>query len=199
MDSGNSCNPDTGNPDAAARAPAATASLSPWVRRHAALVPAGGRVLDLACGNGRHARFFAGRGHPVQAVDIDIGQVADLKDRPGIEVHAVDLETGDWPFAAGSMAGIVIVNYLHRPHLARLPATLGPQGVVIIDTFAAGNERLGRPRNPDYLLMPGELLQALGQELQVVAYEHGIVELPRPAVRQRIIAVRSTGPVPLPP
>lgn len=171
---------------------------SPWVRRHAALVPGGGLVLDLACGNGRHARFFAGRGHPVVAVDRDTSRVEDLRGLPGVTVLTADLETGDWPFAPGSMAAIVITNYLHRPHLARLAETLAPRGVVIIETFAAGNEHFGKPRNPDHLLAPGELLQALGHELQVVAYEHGVEEQPRPAVRQRIVAVKATEPVPLP-
>lgn len=172
---------------------------SPWVRRYASLVPAGGRLLDLACGNGRHARFFAGRGHPVVGVDVDLGGVADLRGRPGFEFMQADLETGDWPFAAGSMAGIVITNYLHRPLFRRLPATLAPGGALIIDTFAAGNERFGRPRNPDFLLAAGELLHTLGRELQVVAYEHGVVRQPGPAVRQRIVAVRGSDPVQLPP
>jgi len=169
-----------------------------WVQRYAPLVPAGGKVLDLACGNGRHARFFAARGHPVVAVDMDTRAVADLDGTPGFEILQADLESGSWPFAPGSMAAIVITNYLHRPHLARLAETLAPRGVVIIETFAAGNERFGKPRNPDHLLAPGELLQALGHELQVVAYEHGVEEQPRPAVRQRIVAVKATEPVPLP-
>lgn len=117
---------------------------------------------------------------------------------PGVTILTADLETGDWPFAPGSMAAIVITNYLHRPHLARLAETLAPRGVVIIETFAAGNERFGKPRNPDHLLAPGELLQALGHELQVVAYEHGVEEQPWPTVRQRIVAVKAVGPVPLP-
>ncbi len=171
---------------------------SPWVRRYAALVPPGGQVLDLACGTGRHARFFADHGHRVVAVDVDISAVADLQGRSAFDIRQIDLETGDWPFAAGSMAGIVITNYLHRPHLPRLPSTLSPQGVLIIDTFAVGNERFGRPRNPDFLLAAGELLHALGSELQVVAYEHGMTPHPRPAVRQRIVAVRTTEPVLLP-
>jgi len=171
---------------------------SAWVVRHAALVPAAGPVLDLACGAGRHARYFAGRGHPVTAVDIDTTGVADLAGQPGFRVMRTDLETGDWPFGTSAFAGIVITNYLHRPHFPMLPAALVPGGVLIIETFAAGNERLGRPRNPDYLLAAGELLAAFSPMLQVVAYEHGIEQSPRPAVRQRLVAVRGAEPVHLP-
>lgn len=171
---------------------------SGWVVRHRGLIPAGGPVLDLACGNGRHARYLASHGHPVTAVDIDTTGVADLAGQSGIRVLQMDLEAGDWPFAPAGFAGIVITNYLHRPHFPLLPGALLPGGVLLIETFGAGNERLGRPRNPDFLLAPGELLAAFGTRLQVVAYEHGIEQVPRPAVRQRLAAVRSTEPVALP-
>ena len=169
---------------------------SPWVERFAALVPAGGGVLDLACGHGRHGRLFADRGHPVTAVDIDpAGLAAD----PRIEAIAADLEAGAWPLGDRRFAGIVVTNYLWRPILPRLAAALGSGGVLIYETFAKGNERYGRPRKPAHLLRPGELLQTFEAALSVVAYEHGIVEHPRPAVVQRIAAVRSDRPVPLSP
>jgi len=171
---------------------------SAWILRFAGLIPAGGPVLDVACGDGRHTRFFAHRGHPVTAADIDTRTIRDLVGQPGIEILQVDLETARWPFEPGSFAGIIITNYLHRAHFAALPGTLRAGGVLLMETFAAGNERLGRPRNPDFLLAPGELLAALGASLQVVAYEHGIEESPRPAVRQRIVAVRQAEPVVLP-
>ncbi len=159
-------------------------------------------MLDVACGAGRHARLLARRGHPVTAVDIDGDALRNLAGLPGIEagieVLHRDLETLPWPFAPESFAGIVITNYLHRAHFPALAGTLMPGGVLIMETFAAGNERLGRPRNPEFLLAPGELLAALGGALQVVAYEHGSEEEPRPAVRQRIVAVRQTEPVALP-
>jgi SAM-dependent methyltransferase len=172
---------------------------SAWVVRFAELIPAGEPVLDLACGAGRHARWLAARGHPVTAVDIDVTGVADLAGVPGIRVMRQDLEAGEWPFPPASYAGIVITNYLHRPHFAALPGTLQPGGVLLMETFGAGNERLGRPRNPAFLLAPGELLAAFGGALQVVAYEHGIEDEPRPAVRQRLCAVRDAGPCRLPP
>lgn len=172
---------------------------SAWVVRHAGLIPAGGPVLDLACGAGRHARYLASRGHPVTAADIDTGGVADLAGQAGFHVLQLDLEAGAWPFAPASFAGIVVTNYLHRPHFELLPGTLTAGGVLIIETFAAGNERLGRPRNPGFLLAAGELLAAFGAALQVVAYEHGIEQSPRPAVRQRLAAIRGTEPVALTP
>ncbi len=185
--------PSFDRPDLPVRQPSA------WVTRFAGLIPADGRVLDLACGDGRHTRFLASRGHPVTAVDIDVRGLADLTREPGIEVVQTDLETGEWPFGPASFAGIVVTNYLHRPHFKVLPATLAPGGLLIMETFAAGNERFGRPRNPDFLLAPGELLSVFAKTLQVVAYEHGVEQVPRPAVRQRLVALRQVEPVELPP
>ena len=172
---------------------------SPWVERFAALVPAGGAVLDLACGAGRHGRLFADRGHPVTAVDVDPAAIDAVAADPRIEAIAADLEAGGWPLGERGFAGIVVTNYLWRPILPRLAAALDQGGVLIYETFARGNEHYGRPRNPEHLLRPGDLLQAFEAGLSVVAYEHGIVEHPRPAVVQRIAAVRSDRPVPLPP
>jgi len=171
---------------------------SAWVSRFAGLIPANGHVLDLACGDGRHTRYLAERGYRVTAADIDVSGLADLAGHPGIEIVKTDLETGAWPFAPASFAGIVVTNYLHRPLFKVLPATLAPGGLLIIETFGAGNERYGRPRNPDFLLAPGELLSAFGTGLQVVAYEHGVERVPRPAVRQRLVAVRQLEPAELP-
>lgn len=171
---------------------------SAWIRRFSPLIAPGGTVLDLACGEGRHTRYLSGLGHPVTAVDVDISGVADLQGQASVEILALDLETGIWPFAGHPFAAIVVTNYLHRPHLRWLPGTLAPGGVLLVETFAVGNEQYGRPRNPGFLLAPGELLEALAGSLQIVAYEHGLEQVPRPAVRQRICAVRATGPQPLP-
>jgi SAM-dependent methyltransferase len=174
---------------------------SPWVVRFAPLVARGGRVLDLACGTGRHARWLAGRGHVVVAVDRDAQALATLADVPGIEARQLDLEAGDWPLVGEFFDAIVVANYLHRPLFPRLVAALAPDGVLLYETFALGNEALGRPANPDFLLRPGELLRALGGELTVVAFEQGSAQAPaRPAVVQRIAAVgrQRRWPVPLP-
>lgn len=165
------------------------ATPSAWVVRWADRVPAGGRVLDLACGNGRHACYFAGRGHPVEAVDRDAAKLAPLAGTPGIRTRNADLETGPWPYEGQQFAGIVVANYLHRPLFPHLLAALGPEGVLIYETFAAGNERYGRPANPAHLLEPGELLDRVIGRLRVIAYEDLFVADPRPAMIQRICAV----------
>ena len=168
-------------------APATTASS--WVRRFAPLVPAG-EVLDLACGSGRHARLFAALGHPVLAVDRDADALAAAAG-PGIVTLGLELEIdgAPWPFEAGRFAGIVVTNYLHRPLLAHLCASLAPGGLLIYETFALGNEAFGKPSNPAFLLRPGELLEmAAAASLAVLAYEDGIVGDPKLARVQRLCA-----------
>jgi len=163
---------------------------SPWVRRCAPLVPAG-EVLDLACGSGRHARLFAALGHPVLALDRDPQALAAAAAAPGIVTveHDLEAEGAAWPFAVGRFAGIVVTNYLHRPLMAPLLASLAPDGVLIYETFALGNERFGKPSNPAFLLRPGELLEhAAANGLRVLAFEDGMVEQPKPARVQRLCA-----------
>ena len=167
---------------------------SPWVMRFASLVAPGGRVLDLACGAGRHTRPLLEAGHAVTAVDRDPVALATLAAHasPRLSVLRFDLETGaGWPLGYARFAGVVVANYLHRPLFAPLTAALAPGGVLICETFAAGNERFGRPRNPEFLLRPGELLDvARAARLRVLAYEDLEVEAPRPACVQRIAARR---------
>lgn len=163
---------------------------SGWVCRWAEYIPAGGRVLDLACGRGRHARWLAERGHPVEAVDRDPALLADLAGVPGIAARCADLEGGPWPYAGERFGAIVVVNYLHRPLFPPLIAALAAGGVLIYETFAAGNERYGRPSNPDHLLRHGELLEVARGTLRVLGYEDIEVRDPRPAVIQRICAIR---------
>lgn len=169
-------------------------SLAPsaWVLRFRHLIPAGGRVLDLACGKGRHTRLLADSGHPVTAADIDVSGLADRRGDPRIRLLEIDLETGEQPFIGEQFAAVIVSNYLHRPHFAWLADTLLPGGVLLMDTFASGNEAYGHPRNPDFLLTPGELLSVFSKRLQIVAYEHGLERLPKPAVRQRICAMNAS-------
>ncbi len=163
---------------------------SPWIARFADLVPAGGRVLDVAAGGGRHTRFFLERGHPVAVVDRDTSGVADLRDDPTVEILEFDLEAGaPWPFPGRSFDGVVVTNYLWRPVLADIVAAVAPGGVLIYETYARGNERFGKPRNPDFLLTPGELLDAVRGTLRVVAYEDLVLDDPPRAV-QHIAAIR---------
>ena len=145
-------------------------------------------MLDVACGSGRHARYFAGRGHPVEAVDRSDGSLASLSGVPGVSIRSADLEGGLWPYAGRRFAGIVVVHYLHRPLFPILLDALAPGGVLIYETFAVGNERYGRPSNPAFLLKHGELLDAVRGRLRVIAYEDLEITDPRPAVIQRICA-----------
>ncbi len=163
---------------------------SAWVCRFARLITPGGTVLDLACGRGRHARYLAGMGYRVEAVDRDRASLAGLAGAAGITTRYADLEGAPWPYPAGCFDGIVVANYLHRPLVADMLAALRPGGVLIYETFALGNETLGRPSNPEFLLRPNELLRWVDGRLQVLAFEQGRVERPGPAVIQRICALR---------
>ena len=159
---------------------------SPWIARFGPLVPAGGPVLDLACGRGRHLRWFAARGHPVLGVDRDAEALATLQ---GVgETLQADIENGPWPLAGRRFAGVVVTNYLWRPLFPRILESVAEGGVLLHETFAVGNETVGKPSRPDFLLQPGELLRAY-PGLRVVAYEDGFLDGP-PRFVQRIAAVR---------
>lgn len=155
------------------------------------MVPSGGAVLDLACGAGRHTRFFLDRDHPVTAVDRDTSLLGDLT-HPALTVVEEDLEDGrPFPLAGQRFAAVVVTRYLHRPLLPDLVAAVAPGGLFVYETFAAGQEAYGRPTNPDFLLNPGELLDLVRGELRVVAYEDLTVDEPAPSVVQRICARRA--------
>ena len=176
------------------------AEPSAWIRRFASLAPAGGRVLDVAAGGGRHGRHFFALGHGVTFLDIDVRRLGDLDDVAGAEIVEVDLEGGNsWPFGAARFDVIVVANYLHRPHFERYLESLAPGGLLLHESFALGNAEYGRPRNPDFLLTPGDLARAYGARLHIVAYEHGLDAGPPAAVRQRIACVDRPPPVPIPP
>lgn len=169
--------------------------ISPWVQRYAPLIP-GGAVLDLACGSGRHARHLAALGHEVVALDRDVSALAAAAG-PDITTTEVDLEAdgAEWPFGPQRFAGIVVTNYLHRPLLSAMLASLAPNGVLIYETFAEGNAQFGKPSNPAFLLQAGELLGwARDHELRVIAFEDGVVEAPKAAMVQRICAVKQDFP-----
>jgi SAM-dependent methyltransferase len=166
------------------------ADLAPseWVRRWLPMIRPGGDVLDVACGNGRHARLLARLGYEVDAVDRDPGL---FESKPGgVTLLGADIESGPWPYAGRSFDAIVVANYLHRPLLPVLVSSLAPGGILIYETFAQGNERFGKPSNPAFLLAPGELLEAVRGRLRVLGYEDLTVETPRPAALQRLCARR---------
>lgn len=164
-------------------------SPSAWVQRWASQVPACGTVLDVACGSGRHARFFAVRGHPVDAVDRDAERIGALSGVGGVTALCADIENAPWPYAGRRFAAVVVTNYLYRPLFPRLLESVSPGGLLIYETFAVGNEAYGRPTNPDFLLNPGELRAVISHDWRILGYEHGPVETPKPAVIQRICAL----------
>ncbi len=168
---------------------------SPWVERFLAGVRPGGRVLDVACGGGRHLRRALAAGYHVTGVERDISRVADLSGTPGVAVVELDLESGDASalskrFGPNTFDGVVVTNYLWRPILPDIVAMVGAEGVLIYETFALGNEAVGngKPSNPDFLLTPGELLEAVRLHLVAIAYEHVMLGDPDRVV-QRIAAV----------
>ncbi len=167
----------------------AAAQPSAWVRRFSALIRPGGQVLDLACGGGRHCRFLAGAGFQVLGVDHDALALAGLSTVPGVRTLAADLEAGPWPLAAERFDAVVVTNYLHRPLFPALVQALAPCGLLIYETFAVGNERYGRPSNPDFLLRPGELLEQVSAGLAVVAFEEALLVRSTLARVQRLCAV----------
>jgi len=159
---------------------------SDWVLRWASMVERG-PLLDVACGEGRHARLFADRGLEVVAVDREQQFFSE-----NIRFVKADLENGNpWPFAGLRFAAIVVANYLHRPLFPHLLGSLDEGGVLIYETFMAGNERFGRPSNPEFLLRPGELLESFAT-LAVAGFEQGRVERPKPAMIQRLCALRGS-------
>lgn len=168
----------------------AIAEASPWVRRFASVVPKDGVVLDLACGAGRHSALLASHGHAVLAVDRDISALGSLKD-DSIQTQELDLEGPDWPLLGKQFSGIVVTNYLYRPFLDELPKMLCENGVLIYETFADGNAQFGKPSNPNFLLKPGELLALVQRSgLKVIAYEDIYLDQAKPAMVQRICAVK---------
>ena len=132
-------------------------------------------------------RWFADRGHPTTGVDRseDAVQAASRHGR----VLKADIEGGPWPFEGQRFAAVVVTNYLWRPRLPDIVTAVAPGGVLLYETFAAGNETVGKPSRADFLLQPGELLAAC-TGLRVVAYEDGFLPSPDRFV-QRIAAVRS--------
>ena len=161
-------------------------TASDWVRRWSHLIAPGSAVLDIACGAGRHLRWLHALGHEVVGVDRSAEALAAC-DGLG-ELVLADIENGPWPLAGREFGAVVVTNYLWRPLLPAVVGSLAPGGVLIYETFARGNETVGRPARPEFLLAPGELLAACAG-LRVVSYEDGFLQKPDRFV-QRVTAVR---------
>jgi len=165
-----------------------------WVVRHAERIRDDGRVLDVACGSGRHTRYLLDLGCHVTALDRDISRLMDVEEDPNLTLLERDLEDGSpWPLAGETFDGVVVTNYLYRPIFSDLAAAVAEGGILIYQTFAAGNEAYGKPCNPDFLLQENELLDAFGSQLDVLEFYQGYVEEPAPAVIQRICCRKAIG------
>ena len=159
--------------------------ISPWVLSARKWLPTRGKALDVAAGRGRHTRYLLQLGLDVQAVDIDISHL-QAEEFAGAEILTADLEGDAWPFDADVYNVVLVSNYLWRPHFPEIRRSLKPGGLLVWDTFSAGNEAYGRPSNPEFLLEEGELLQAFSG-FQILDFADGYTEKPTPAMRQSII------------
>lgn len=180
-------------------------SVSPWIRRFSELFPKDGRALDLAAGQGRHSFWCIEQGLSVTAIDrgteaLEAWRGANPGSADRLEIIQADLEDGSpWPLDDRRFDLVIVVNYLWRPLLPPIRNSIAEGGLLLYETFSCGNEVFGRPSNPDFLLQPGELLQAFSGELQVIAYEQGRLDGSNgPMVKQRIAATMAASPAVLP-
>ena len=166
---------------------------SAWFERFQPLINPGGAVLDVAAGGGRHTRFFADHGHVVTAIDRNAEPLLAFQSSHNAEVIEADLEDGSaWPVLGRTFDAVVVCNYLYRPLFDDLIGSLAPNGILLYETFALGNEVYNRPRNPDHLLKSGDLINLVTGKLNIVAYQHGIIEGDKcPGVKQMICAVNN--------
>tara|TARA_B100000686_G_C16751726_1_gene952950 strand:+ start:1455 stop:2126 length:672 start_codon:yes stop_codon:yes gene_type:complete len=167
-----------------------TPSIGPssWLRRHSTLIPNSGLILDIAAGSGRHTQYLLDKDHAVVSIDKDVSHLAHIKNSR-LSIAKVDLEVpGSWPFKSAAFAGIIVTNYLHRPLFPHIIKALATGGLLVYETFAQGNQKFGKPTNPNYLLAPGELIRLTQEHLHIVAYEDVTVSQPKSARIQRICA-----------
>jgi SAM-dependent methyltransferase len=164
---------------------------SAWLRRYSHLIKPQGMVLDIAAGNGRNTRWLAEQGFKVEAVDRDTAALDSMQAIANITPRQADLENGDWPYSGRQFDAIVVCRYLHRPLLPLLASSLSPQGILVYETYMQGHEIYGHPRNPDFLLVSNELLTAFSSDLEILAFEQGLLEQSPPAMLQRICAIQA--------
>lgn len=161
---------------------------SEWLLNHAQHIKPAGSVLDVAAGSGRNTRWLAQQGYKVEAVDRDQQALESMQGVENIHLHITDIENADWPYSGQEFDAILVCRYLHRPLFPLILQSLAPQGVLIYETFMQGHEAYGRPSNPDFLLRENELLEVFKNDLEVIAFEQGYFEKPKPGMLQRICA-----------
>ncbi len=171
---------------------------SPWIARFAPLIPAGGDVLDLACGGGRHARLLTSLGYTVEAVDKDAAALTQVAGSASITTRQADLEGGPWPYYGRAFHGIIVSRYLWRLLFPQIFNCIEEGGILIYETFMEGQQRYGKPSNPAHLLRPGELIELTHKRFTVIAFEQGVFDGDQPHVMQRI-CVRRGQPLSIPP
>ena len=163
---------------------------SPWITRFGRLISKG-EILDLACGSGRHGRWFLQRGIQVTFLDRNIKGLDDISGSPGVEIILADIESElNLPITSRRFECVVVTNYLWRDILNDICRIVDHGGLLLYETFGAGNEKFGSPKNSDYLLKPGELLNIVPSNFRIIGYEHGLRTEPSKAIIQRIAAVR---------
>lgn len=160
----------------------------PWIARHAPLLAANSAVLDIACGAGRHSLLLRQLGHQVSALDIDLAALRTEPEAVHIDLIEADIEAGPWPLGKRQFDGVVVTNYLWRPLMPTIRDSVRPGGLLFYETFMQGNEKYGRPANPDFLLKPDELRQLPAQEFEILEFEQGLVRGDKPAVKQSVVA-----------
>ena len=165
---------------------------SVWVVTNSRYLVRNAKVLDLACGNGRHTKFLIEKGFDVTSVDLNQNALNEVAKISKSHVLSADLENGEWPFAERSFDGIVVTNYLHRPQFELITNTLTDRGLLIYETFMIGNERYGKPSNPAFLLRPNELNNTFAHSMLILRSEQGHIRFPKEATVQRVCAVKRT-------
>lgn len=163
---------------------------SDWLLKHASYIQPCGNVLDVAAGNGRNSRWLAQHEFQVEAVDRNREALDSMNGIENITLKIADIENGEWPYSDRQFDAVVVCRYLHRPLFSALYDSLAPGGVLIYETFMQGQEAYGRPSNPDFLLRPNELLKVFQDRLEIIAFEQGYCEVPKPSMMQRICATK---------
>ena len=164
---------------------------SPFILKYLSEIKPGGSVLDLACGKGRHTRVCLEHGLDVTAVDIDTRGLGDLAGTAKLTLISADLENAPWPLGEATFDAVIVANYLWRPLFQNIRDAVAPGGLLLYETFAAGNERYGKPSNPDFLLQEGELREVFAKGFGILFSEQVVEQVPAPAVRQRLAARKS--------